>query len=154
MANVTSAPVRQHLMALSEQPRRPLEELFPSVDPSAISLISSLLEFDPAKRLSALEALENLFFKKLYEPGKEVTAPPIPREELAFNGPKLNAAQMRWLFQEEPPLPRPPPPPPGAHITAGDAQGKRGHEEYRGGSARAAKDCSASARAAARRMLR
>ncbi|KAK1863700.1 hypothetical protein I4F81_006254 [Pyropia yezoensis] len=101
MANVTSAPVRQHLMALSEQPRRPLEELFPSVDPSAISLISSLLEFDPAKRLSALEALENLFFKKLYEPGKEVTAPPIPREELAFNGPKLNAAQMRWLFQEE-----------------------------------------------------
>lgn len=101
ISNVASARVRQHSMALSSQPRRPLKELFPSVDPAAISLLSSLLEVDPAKRSSALEALERPFFKEVYEPGKELTVPPIPQEEFAFNGRKLNAVQMRWLFLEE-----------------------------------------------------
>lgn len=101
LAKVASDRVRHHFQSLPPQARRPLEELFPSADPNALSLLSKLLAFDPADRPTALEALAHPYFEDFYEPGAEATAAPIPREEFEFENRRLNAAQMRRLILEE-----------------------------------------------------
>lgn len=101
LAKVASDRVRNHFQSLPPQARQPLEDLFPSADPNALSLLSKLLAFDPADRPTALEALAHPYFENFYEPGAEATAAPIPREEFAFENRRLNAAQMRRLILEE-----------------------------------------------------
>jgi serine/threonine protein kinase len=43
-----------------------LKELIPNIEPDALDLLTKLLELDPAKRLSAKEALEHPYFEDLH----------------------------------------------------------------------------------------
>lgn len=51
------------------------EEIIPRLDDKGIDLLSNMLKYDPARRISALEALEHPFFEKV-----EFVAPPLDYE--------------------------------------------------------------------------
>ena len=46
----------------------PLAQVFRKADPSAIELISKLLEYTPTQRLSAIDAMVHPFFDELRDP--------------------------------------------------------------------------------------
>ena len=54
----------------------PLAQVFRKADPSAIELISKLLEYTPTQRLSAIDAMVHPFFDELRDPN---TRPPDSR---------------------------------------------------------------------------
>ena len=54
------------------QRRRPFEELLPNAPSDALDLVNKLLQFNPAKRLSAQECLRHPYLAKFSEPEKEI----------------------------------------------------------------------------------
>jgi mitogen-activated protein kinase 1/3 len=53
----------EYVKSLGEREGVPLEKLYPVADPQALDLLRLMLQFNPAKRLTASEALEHNFFK-------------------------------------------------------------------------------------------
>jgi mitogen-activated protein kinase 1/3 len=53
----------KYIESLGKVEAKPLGNLFPAADPSAIDLLNKMLRFDPASRCTAAEALEHPFFK-------------------------------------------------------------------------------------------
>lgn len=51
--------------------RKTLSELIPNAPPNAIDLISKLLTYDPAQRISAKEMLQHPFLEELYDPDND-----------------------------------------------------------------------------------
>lgn len=98
---VQSARVREHFQMLPTKRRRPFSEMFPHAAREACSLLEWLLDFDPAKRPTALEALGHPFFKGFYEPDAEPVGKPIDQNEFAFERMKLTPDGMRKGFLEE-----------------------------------------------------
>lgn len=105
ISKVQSARVRQHFRMLPRRGRRPFCQIFPHASPDACSLLEWLLEFDPARRPSALQALSHPYFRDFYEPGSspasERVSRPVPRSEFSFERMKLDPNAMRKLFLEE-----------------------------------------------------
>lgn len=105
ISKVQSARVRQHFRMLPRRPKRSFSQIFPNASPDACSLIEWMLEFDPVRRPSALEALSHPFFREFYEPGSspasERVSRHIPQSEFAFERAKLDPDSMRRLFLEE-----------------------------------------------------
>lgn len=56
------------------QQERKLETAFADASPQAVNLLSSLLQFDPAKRPTAAEALAHPWFDDLRDPSTEIIA--------------------------------------------------------------------------------
>lgn len=105
ISKVQSARVRQHFRMLPRRNKRPFSQIFPNASADACSLLEWLLEFDPVRRPSALEALSHPYFRDFYEPGSspasERVSRPIPQSEFAFERAKLDPDAMRKLFLEE-----------------------------------------------------
>jgi mitogen-activated protein kinase 1/3 len=101
IAKVRNQRVRQHLRSLPPRPPKPLDTVFPDAPPDALDLLRNLLQFDPSKRLTALEALQHVYFRGLYTPESIVSGSPLPPEEFFFEREQLTASQMRQLFWEE-----------------------------------------------------
>lgn len=106
ISKVQSARVRQHFRMLPRRNGRPFTQMFPQAAPEACSLLQWLLEFDPARRPTALEALSHPYFRELYEPGmtpysEMVARTGIPQSEFAFERVNPDPDAMRRLFLEE-----------------------------------------------------
>ncbi|PXF48943.1 Mitogen-activated protein kinase 16 [Gracilariopsis chorda] len=101
ISKVRSQRVRDHFRALPRRTRRPFSHIFPHADPDACSLLEWLLEFDPARRPTALQALSHPYFREFYDPEGEPAAKPISADEFAFERQKLTPDAMRRLFLEE-----------------------------------------------------
>jgi serine/threonine protein kinase len=56
-------------------PRRDLTEVIPKADPLALELIEKMLEYDPAKRISAKAALDHPYFDDLSPSVKDACRP-------------------------------------------------------------------------------
>jgi len=54
---------------------KPLKTVFPKASEGALSLLSKMLEMDPAHRVSALECIRDPFLKDLHRPEDEATCP-------------------------------------------------------------------------------
>lgn len=74
IAHVTSPTARAFLASLPVTPPTPLTDLLPDAPPDALDLLSRLLCFDPAHRLSAAEALDHPYVAAYHEPALEVEA--------------------------------------------------------------------------------
>lgn len=59
-------------MSLERKPSRSLESLYPAADRAAIDLLKAMLMFNPAKRCTAIEALEHEFLKPVRRKDMEV----------------------------------------------------------------------------------
>lgn len=105
ICKVKSARVRRHFRKLPRRGRRPFSQIFPHASKDACSLLGWILEFDPEKRPSALEALQHPYFRELYDPGctplPEPASDTIPQSEFVFERMKLDPVAMRKLFLEE-----------------------------------------------------
>lgn len=101
ISKVQSARVREHFQMLPRRGRRPFSQIFPHAEADACSLLEWLLEFDPAKRPSALDALSHPYFREFFDPNSEPVGKPIPKREFDFERMKLTPDGMRRLFLEE-----------------------------------------------------
>lgn len=102
IAKVQSPRAREHFSSLPHRPRRPFKERFPKADELACDLLEKLLEFDPAKRPSALEALQHPYFKEFFGFGNEASGKPIDSREFDFEREKKTSAdRVRQLFMDE-----------------------------------------------------
>lgn len=105
ISKVQSARVREHFRMLPHRKKRNFTEVFPDASPDACSLLEWLLEFDPARRPTALQALSHPYFREFYDsgssPATERAARPIPQSEFQFERMKLTPDAMRRLFLEE-----------------------------------------------------
>lgn len=101
ISKVQSARVRDHFRQLPRRKGLPFSQIFPTAEPDAWSLLEWLLQFDPARRPSAAQALSHPYFRELYDDDQESVVRPIPQHEFAFERLKLNPEAMRKLFLEE-----------------------------------------------------
>jgi serine/threonine protein kinase len=101
IAKVRNPKAKQHLRSLPKRPPQPLAEVFPDTPPDALDLLQNLLQFDPDKRLTALEGLQHVYFRGLYAPESIVTGNPLSSEEFFFEREQVTADQLRLLFWEE-----------------------------------------------------
>ncbi|ORC90774.1 putative mitogen-activated protein kinase 5, putative,protein kinase [Trypanosoma theileri] len=80
---------------------RPLEQELKALPPDGLDLVNKLLVFEPAKRLTAQEALEHPFFASVGGPGIQ-NCKPIPKMDLSFDlHAEISEAQLRRFMWAE-----------------------------------------------------
>jgi len=101
---VTSKRALKFLQDLPDKPKRPFSEIFPRVkDQQALDLIARMLEFNPATRITAVEALSHPYLEDYHDPEDEPLAP----ENLLDNTiepdsvKKLNKEELRQMLWKE-----------------------------------------------------
>ncbi|OOQ84883.1 Mitogen-activated protein kinase HOG1 [Penicillium brasilianum] len=75
VANVTSQSTLNFIRSLPKQSQKSLATLIPTASRKAINLLQELLQFDPEKRCSAVDALESQYLAPYHDPDDEPVAP-------------------------------------------------------------------------------
>lgn len=99
-----NARVKDFLDALPQQPQRrtPIASLFPNASPGAVALLERLLEFNPTKRPTALQALGDPYFADFRDRlGLGADGTPLDPAEFAFERGAMTSAGMRTEFLRE-----------------------------------------------------
>ena len=65
MAKITSESAKSYIKNLAPKPRQDFSALFLHANPLAISLLEKMLELDPDKRITAVEALEHPYLEQV-----------------------------------------------------------------------------------------
>jgi serine/threonine protein kinase len=102
ISKIQSHATREHFRRAPYMPRKPFTQIFPQADELACDLLQRLLDWDPARRPSAEQALAHPYFKDFFQPGKEPMGKPIDPREFDFErSPHATPDDMRRLFLEE-----------------------------------------------------
>lgn len=70
------------------------EQYFPRADKGALRLLKRMLAFDPAQRPTSEEALADLYFAGLSQPGREPSAQPVSKLSFDFERRKLTTDEV------------------------------------------------------------
>lgn len=98
VAAVRDARARALLQRMPRRQRRSMRELFPQCDPNAIDLLEKILEFDPAKRITAEQALQHPYLRNMDSHSRGT---PIDMAEFEFERRNMTSEELRILFLEE-----------------------------------------------------
>jgi len=103
VAKVRNDKARRFLQNMAHKPGVDFATKFPKATPAARDLLRRLLAFDPAKRPTCEQALEDPYFAGLHDRSREPDAAPISKLEFDFEraGRKLTPADVRHLLYEE-----------------------------------------------------
>lgn len=75
---LTARPQAQdYIRSLPIKPRVPFQTLFPRANPLALDLLSQLLNFDPAKRITCEQALNHPYLAVWHDPADEPVCPQV-----------------------------------------------------------------------------
>lgn len=98
MNHIVDSIMKQFIQNMPPAERK-VEMHFPGVNPLAVNLLSSLLQFDPARRPTAAQALAHPWFNDIRDLESETTA--HHAFEYEFDEDKLNAFEIRELMKRE-----------------------------------------------------
>lgn len=99
MAFVTSDKARKYLCSMPKYPAQDLAALWPHAAPATIDLITRMLQFNPARRITVQQALQHPYFTGLHDPSDEpVAAAPF---DTSYNSDTLSCEAIRQLLLQE-----------------------------------------------------
>jgi len=102
LAKIRNEKSKKYLLQMQDKPGVEFGAKFPAVDPAAIRLLKRLLEFDPAARPSAEEALQDPYFTGLPTvKNREQDFGKINKMEFEFDRRKLSGEEVRNLIYRE-----------------------------------------------------
>lgn len=101
MSRVRNEKARRFLAGMERKRGIPFSQVFPGVDPRAISLLRRMLSFDPTLRPTAEEALQDPYFSGLHHPSREPVAKPVSKVAFEFEKRKLTVEEVRELIYVE-----------------------------------------------------
>ena len=96
MKHIVSKRARAYIKSMGQKPAVPFEKLFPQANSMAIELLRATLAFDPAKRITAAQALEHPYFEKYHDPEDE----PVCNDKFEFDFVRAShppATVAQWL---------------------------------------------------------
>ncbi|OWZ04040.1 Mitogen-activated protein kinase [Phytophthora megakarya] len=104
VARIQSSQAQRFLNSLSKKSKVPFRTIFPNASDSAVDLLDRMLEFDPAKRISAQEALAHPYMQDIerkYRNRGGVDPPPCMRADFSFDLKNLTKVDLRALIVKE-----------------------------------------------------
>jgi len=81
---------RRYVANLPKRAKVPWATLFPEAEPLALAVLERMLCFDPAKRITAVEALAHPYFRDYHFPADEPVALEPFRFEVEFDAVPLD----------------------------------------------------------------
>ncbi|TFY81157.1 hypothetical protein EWM64_g2851 [Hericium alpestre] len=75
LRRVGSPRAQDYIRSLPIRPRVPFQQLFPNANPLALDLLSKMLNFDPAKRITCEQALDHPYLAVWHDPSDEPVCP-------------------------------------------------------------------------------
>lgn len=100
--SIKSKRARQYLMSLPPRKPQSFKALYPKANPLALDLLSKLLTFNPAQRLTVEQALQHPYMAAYHDPADEPEAAPLPQNFFDFESEgELPLSEMRRLVYEE-----------------------------------------------------
>ncbi len=89
-------------LMVQQHPVTPLEQLYPAADPLAMDLLKQMLQFNPQRRCTAIEALEHPFFQNVRKPELEVAADePLVGPDFLETNQSIDLAILKQRTYEE-----------------------------------------------------
>ncbi|SCW04359.1 LAFE_0H11804g1_1 [Lachancea fermentati] len=100
---VRSRRARHYLGSLPRFARRDLRQLFPNANPLGIDLLSRMLVFDPARRVTAHDALSHPYLRSYHDPADEPAGTPLDAAAFRFDQSKdrLSTLHLKRLLWDE-----------------------------------------------------
>ena len=96
---ITNVKAKKYMKGLPQRPMVNWENLLKGASSDEIDLIKKMLTWDPTKRISADEAIEHPYFKKLHDPMDEPITYPI--EDFEFERRNVTMADMKKYMLKE-----------------------------------------------------
>jgi len=99
LAIVTNEQALKFMKSMPFKPRVNFAGRFPSCSPHGVQLIDKMLQFDPRKRISVQDALENPYLGTYHDPGNEPVAKTLFTAD--FEDIKMTKEKLRRLVWSE-----------------------------------------------------
>ncbi|KAG2532226.1 hypothetical protein BBO99_00000371 [Phytophthora kernoviae] len=102
---IQSSQAQRFLRSLDRKSKVPFRTLFPNASEAAVDLLDRLLEFDPAKRISAQDALAHPYMQDIERKYRNrsggIDPPPLMRVDFSFDSKNLSNMDLRALIVKE-----------------------------------------------------